>query len=90
MTKIQAWGRLSNTEHQVIPLTTPSDTPRQLQHSTHPGIAHGMGRSYGDAALNGNGILWLTQAMSHLIFFDFIQVSCTAKRVAPYRIFIAP
>ncbi len=70
MTKIQAWGRLSNTEHQVIPLTTPSDTPRQLQHSTHPGIAHGMGRSYGDAALNGNGILWLTQAMSHLIFFD--------------------
>lgn len=70
MTKIQAWGRLSNTEHQVIPLMTPSQAAKQLQHSTHPGITHGMGRSYGDAALNGNGTLWLTTALNHLISFD--------------------
>lgn len=70
MTKIQAWGRLSNTEHQVIPLITPSQATKQLQHCTDPGIAHGMGRSYGDAALNSNGTLWLTTAMNHLISFE--------------------
>lgn len=70
MTKIQAWGRLSHTEHQVIPLITSSQTYKQIQHCTYPGIAHGMGRSYGDVALNGNGVLWLTTAMNHLISFD--------------------
>ena len=70
MTKIQAWGRLSNTEHQVIPLITPSQATRQLQNCTDPGVAHGMGRSYGDVALNSNGTLWLTTAMNHLISFE--------------------
>ena len=70
MTKIQAWGRLSNTEHQVVHLITPSQAVKQLQQCTDVGIAHGMGRSYGDAALNGEGIVWLTTAMNHLIAFD--------------------
>lgn len=70
MKNIQAWGRLSNTEHHVIPLITPSQASRQILHGAFPGIAHGMGRSYGDVALNGNGTLWLTTAMNHLMSFD--------------------
>ncbi|EXB47888.1 FAD-binding oxidoreductase [Acinetobacter sp. 1000160] len=70
MKTIQAWGRLSNTEHQVIPLITPVHAFKQIRQETFPGIAHGMGRSYGDVALNGNGVLWLTTAMNHLISFD--------------------
>ncbi|WDZ51366.1 FAD-binding oxidoreductase [Acinetobacter vivianii] len=70
MKNVQAWGRLSNTEHHAIPLITPSQASRQMQHGGFPGIAHGMGRSYGDVALNGNGTLWLTTAMNHLMSFD--------------------
>ncbi|MGN5764540.1 FAD-binding oxidoreductase [Acinetobacter calcoaceticus] len=70
MKTVQAWGRLSNAEHQVIPLITPSHASRQIRQGTLPAIAHGMGRSYGDVALNGNGVLWLTTAMNHLISFD--------------------
>lgn len=70
MTKIQAWGRLSNTEHQIIPLITPSQAIKKIPQCTNQGIAHGMGRSYGDVGLNGKGTLWLTTAMNHLITFD--------------------
>lgn len=70
MKTVQAWGRLSNAEHQVIPLITPSHASRQIRQGSLPAIAHGMGRSYGDVALNGNGVLWLTTAMNHLISFD--------------------
>jgi FAD/FMN-containing dehydrogenase len=34
------------------------------------GIAHGLGRSYGDAALNPGGVLWRTAALDRFISFD--------------------
>ena len=34
------------------------------------GIAYGMGRSYGDACLNPDGILWNTTLLDRLIHFD--------------------
>lgn len=37
---------------------------------TRPGIAHGMGRSYGDACLNPGGTLWLTRGLGRFIHFD--------------------
>lgn len=65
MTKIQAWGRLSNQKHQLLPLpTTACSQPMR------PSIAHAMGRSYGDVALNAGGSLWLTTSLNHLIAFD--------------------
>lgn len=70
MTKIQSWGRLSQSEHHVYPLITPQKTIRSLKKLPQPAIAHGMGRSYGDVALNGNGNLYLTTALNHLISFD--------------------
>jgi FAD/FMN-containing dehydrogenase len=35
-----------------------------------PGIAHGMGRSYGDVCLNPNGVLWDATGLDHFIHFD--------------------
>ncbi|MGQ0583900.1 MAG: FAD-binding oxidoreductase [Reyranella sp.] len=35
-----------------------------------PGIAYGMGRSYGDACLNPGGTLWSTSRLDRLIAFD--------------------
>jgi FAD/FMN-containing dehydrogenase len=34
------------------------------------GIPFGMGRSYGDACLNGRGTVWATTGLDHLISFD--------------------
>lgn len=36
----------------------------------HPGIAHGMGRSYGDVCLNPGGVVWHTLALDRFIAFD--------------------
>lgn len=38
--------------------------------SATSGIAHGMGRSYGDVALNPNGFLWKTTGLDRFISFD--------------------
>jgi FAD/FMN-containing dehydrogenase len=46
-----------------------SQLPRQLQ-SGAPGLAHGMGRSYGDVCLNPGGLLWRTTGLDRFIAFD--------------------
>jgi FAD/FMN-containing dehydrogenase len=35
-----------------------------------PGIAYGLGRSYGDECLNPDGVLWATRNLDRLIAFD--------------------
>jgi FAD/FMN-containing dehydrogenase len=69
MMKVQAWGRLSNTEHNLINFHAPAQAIQQLKNSS-PGLAHGMGRSYGDVALNTSGNLWHTITLNHLISFN--------------------
>jgi FAD/FMN-containing dehydrogenase len=71
MKPISSWGRLSHEKHQVIPLRDRYSIANLTQDQDGgPGIAHGMGRSYGDVALNPNGPLWLTTGLNHLIHFD--------------------
>jgi FAD/FMN-containing dehydrogenase len=71
MKPISSWGRLSNEDHNVIPLNDRHNAAKIIQSQEgHVGIAHGMGRSYGDVALNPNGALWLTTGLNHLIRFD--------------------
>jgi FAD/FMN-containing dehydrogenase len=41
----------------------------QLKNSA-PGLAYGMGRSYGDVCLNPDGLLWLTTGLDRFIAFD--------------------
>lgn len=69
MTLKSSWGRLSASEHRVVSLSDRSQLSRCL--ATHkPGIAYGMGRSYGDACLNPNGVLWAMGGLDRFISFD--------------------
>ena len=74
MKPITSWGRLSHENHQIIPLGDRDEVASLISHQgDSKGIAYGMGRSYGDIALNPNGPLWLTTGLSHLIQFDEIS-----------------
>jgi FAD/FMN-containing dehydrogenase len=64
-----AWGRLSALPHQVVALSDPRHTKALLMAST-PGLPFGNGRSYGDASLNPEGVLWATRGLDHVIAFD--------------------
>lgn len=70
MRKVSSWGLLSANPHHVIELNDPSKLASLVCHSKHLGIAHGMGRSYGDVCLNPEGELWLTTGLDHFIDFD--------------------
>jgi len=69
MVAVSSWGRLGSWEHQVVALTDRHQVLQQLQ-SSRSGIAHGMGRSYGDVCLNPNGVLWKTTGLDRFISFD--------------------
>jgi len=66
---IHSWGRLSNEAHHVIVLDGLNPAKNFLT-SGKPGIAYGMGRSYGDICLNPHGTLWQTGLMDRFIAFD--------------------
>jgi FAD/FMN-containing dehydrogenase len=67
---ISSWGRLSARCHQVIALNDPARVAALLRECAKPGIAYGMGRSYGDVCLNPGGVLWLTTGLDHFIALD--------------------
>src|SRR5665647_37098 len=72
MRPISSWGRLNAQPHDVVMVNDPARIVEML--ATHrPGIAHGMGRSYGDVCLNPEGVLWNTTGLDHFIQFDEIN-----------------
>lgn len=70
MRPVSSWGRLSADPHHAIALNDPARVRDLVQQGPHPGVAHGMGRSYGDVCLNPGGTLWMTAGLDHLIAFD--------------------
>lgn len=68
MRPVSSWGRLEAPPHDVVELTDRDTVAASLARG--PGIAYGMGRSYGDACLNPGGILWRTAGLDRLISFD--------------------
>lgn len=66
MQKITSWGRLTKQPHNVVELINRN----QLPPSKLPGIAYGMGRSYGDIGLNPEGTLWKTIKLDRFISFN--------------------
>lgn len=69
MDLITSWGRLSREPHDTRHLTDRQALTRQLA-SGLPGLAYGMGRSYGDICLNPGGTLWKTTKLDRFIAFD--------------------
>ena len=68
MTRALSWGRYPDVEQKLFPLNWQDDVwPPREQGSL---LAHGQGRSYGDVALNEDGVLLLTDAMNRFIAFD--------------------
>ncbi len=67
---VSAWGRLSADPHAVTVLNDPAQVAAQIRASALPGLAYGMGRSYGDVGLNPQGVLWQTTGLDHFIDFD--------------------
>lgn len=69
MVAVSSWGRLESWEHEVRCLSDRQQVAHQLK-SSRPGIAHGMGRSYGDVCLNPAGVLWQTTGLDRFIRLD--------------------
>lgn len=70
MVDISSWGRLSSEEHEVVALSERNQIQATLSKATLTGLAHGMGRSYGDVCLNPKGTLWITTGLDHFIAFN--------------------
>ena len=69
MKPVSSWGRLSALPHEVVELKDRDGVAAELV-GHRPGIAYGMGRSYGDACLNPDGVLWSTARLDRFIAFD--------------------
>lgn len=69
MRKVSSWGRLNAFPHDVVSLGDPGRIAGVLA-AHRPGVARGMGRSYGDVCLNPNGVLWNATGLDHFIQFD--------------------
>ncbi len=69
MQRVSSWGRLSHELHHVEILSHRADLLAQLS-SNRPGLAFGMGRSYGDVCLNSGHTLWATSRLDRFIAFD--------------------
>jgi FAD/FMN-containing dehydrogenase len=70
MKPMNSWGRLDAKPHHIVNLNDPFRINDLVCHSPHPGLAHGMGRSYGDVCLNPEHTLWVTTGLDHFITFD--------------------
>lgn len=67
--EVTSWGRLTHDEHRARPLSDRALVAQQIRGASN-GLAHGMGRSYGDVCLNPGGELWLTTGIDRFIAFD--------------------
>lgn len=70
MVVVSSWGRLARAPHRVLALAGSCGQVAGQLAASGPGLAHGMGRSYGDVCLNPDGLLWLTTGLGHFISFD--------------------
>lgn len=69
MVAISSWGKIVRAEHSVFPLNNRSQAASIIS-SAKPGLAYGMGRSYGDVCLNPGGVLWATTGLNRFIHLD--------------------
>lgn len=70
---VLSWGRAHNFTHDVKRLRPGQDTGSIFDSASVelPVLAHGLGRSYGDVALNDGGYLAVTPALDHFLDADW-------------------
>lgn len=68
-TIVESWGLLTHDAHHYVPLPSAQEAGALLREGL-PGIAYGMGRSYGDVCLNPGGTLWAARPLNRFISFD--------------------
>jgi FAD/FMN-containing dehydrogenase len=66
---VSSWGRLDHHLHDIVGLADRGQAAGQVQ-ANRPGLAFGMGRSYGDICLNPGGKLWQTRRLDRFISFE--------------------
>ncbi|HEX8664654.1 MAG TPA: FAD-binding oxidoreductase [Beijerinckiaceae bacterium] len=64
------WGRTRTARHRVARPASPAALLAVLREEAGPVLAHGCGRSYGDVALNPDGLLVDCRGLDRLIAFD--------------------
>jgi FAD/FMN-containing dehydrogenase len=91
-----SWGRFPRARHEVVPVRWRS--AEVLRHVAAPVLAHGLGRSYGDACLNDGGVLLATRTLDRFVGFDpaAATIACEAgvslgeilELVVPHGLFL--
>jgi L-gulonolactone oxidase len=67
--KVYAWGRLEPRGHAVVHASFADEMAAAIRApAQHPLLCRGLGRSYGDVALNGGGYLLDTTRVDHFLF----------------------
>lgn len=66
---LQSWGGYPKTNARTLPLQWRHQTPDWQGLEPHV-LAYGLGRSYGDACLNDDGVLLQTRGLNRLMSFD--------------------
>lgn len=66
---VHSWGRLGAPLHHVVTPNTIAQARAAIAREA-AWLAHGMGRSYGDVALNAGGTLIRTRALDRFVAFD--------------------
>lgn len=84
MVAVGSWGRLDHAEHNLVVLNRHS-LQADMTAARGPGLAHGLGRSYGDSCLNSGGTLWLTSGLDNFIAFDERTGRLTCEPGVPLR-----
>ncbi len=71
MKELSGWGRFPTTRSECALLEARADAREMLEaRDGHAILAHGMGRSYGDAALLERGRVLLTSGLDEILGFD--------------------
>lgn len=65
--ELSGWGRYPRRLATVL---CPQDISEAVPPADGPMIARGQGRSYGDAALSGQGLVMLTERLARVVSFD--------------------
>jgi FAD/FMN-containing dehydrogenase len=74
---LESWGRHPRSTATVVPVYWRSDAA--LSGARPPMLAHGLGRSYGDACLNDGGVLLSTRTLDRFIALDEERETVTCE-----------